>query len=176
MRRSPSIVPEAVDQDIHLVLDDFGALGRAWRETDEAEIDRETVIINLLDGQYSNPVRVIAFNTAEGWSRDVSEDIADKLVLRPASTRIHPPAFRISLIAIARRPRNCSRCRFAGSPDMPIEFYKGRPLDPDELEAIRQQIEEFDTIDAIDPEIRGIVERNWPHLLAKLPREDDPIG
>jgi len=56
---------------------------------------------------------------------------------------------------------------------MPMEFYRGRPLAPDELEAIRQQIEDFDTIEAIDPEIRGIVERNWPHLVAKLPREDE---
>jgi hypothetical protein len=31
-----------------------------------------TVIRDLLDGQYSSPVRVIGFNTAEGWSRDVS--------------------------------------------------------------------------------------------------------
>jgi hypothetical protein len=23
-------------------------------------------------GQYSNPVRVVSFNTAEGWSRDIS--------------------------------------------------------------------------------------------------------
>ena len=85
MRRSPSIVPEAVDQDIYLVLDDFGALGRSWRETDEAEIDRETVILGLLNGQYSNPVRVIAFNTAEGWSRDVSEEMTDELVMRLAA-------------------------------------------------------------------------------------------
>ena len=28
------------------------------------------------------PVRVIAFNTAEGWSRDVSEEIADELAKR----------------------------------------------------------------------------------------------
>jgi hypothetical protein len=55
---------------------------------------------------------------------------------------------------------------------MPIEFFQGRPLEPEELEAIRQQIEGFDTIEAIDPEIRGIVERNWPHLLAKLPPKD----
>ncbi len=41
---------------------------------------------------------------------------------------------------------------------------------------IRMQIEcGFDTIEAIDPEVRGIVKRNWPHLLAKLPPEDtDP--
>jgi hypothetical protein len=53
---------------------------------------------------------------------------------------------------------------------MAIEFLHGQPLDPEELEMIRQQIESgFDDITEIDPEIRGIVERNWPHLLAKLP-------
>ena len=30
----------------------------------------------VLSGEYSHPVRVIAFNTAEGWARDVTEDIA----------------------------------------------------------------------------------------------------
>ena len=43
-------------------------------------------------------------------------------------------------------------------PDMPIEFYQGRPLEPEEMEAIRQQIEQLDTIKAIDPEMRGIVD------------------
>ncbi|WP_315782320.1 hypothetical protein [Bradyrhizobium sp. SZCCHNPS1003] len=56
---------------------------------------------------------------------------------------------------------------------MPIEFLHGRVLDPEELEEIRQQIEEFDTIEMVDPEIRCIVERNWPHLLSKLPPDDD---
>jgi hypothetical protein len=37
------------------------------------------VISNLLTGQYSDPVRVIAFNITEGWSRDVSLDIADEV-------------------------------------------------------------------------------------------------
>ena len=55
---------------------------------------------------------------------------------------------------------------------MPMEFYQGRPLDPEELEQIRQQIEQLDTVDVIDPEIRGIVERNWPHLIPKLPPQD----
>jgi len=34
------------------------------------------------------------------------------------------------------------------------------------------QIEEMDEITTIDPDVRGIVERNWPHLLSKLPPED----
>jgi hypothetical protein len=55
---------------------DFGILGRAYREVDEGEADRATVIRNLIDGQYNNPVRIVCFNTLEGSSRDVSEDIA----------------------------------------------------------------------------------------------------
>jgi hypothetical protein len=47
---------------------------------------------------------------------------------------------------------------------MTIEFLHGRPLEPEELEFIRRQIESgFDDIREIDPEIGGIVERNWPH-------------
>jgi hypothetical protein len=66
--------------DTYLVLEDFGArLGRAWRETDAEATDRETLIQNLMDGQYGHPARIVAFNTAEGWSRDVTKDIADEL-------------------------------------------------------------------------------------------------
>ena len=79
MPRSPSIVPEDTNRDVYLVLDDFGRLGRAWREADEAGTSRATLVLNLLDGQYENPVRIIAFNTVEGWSRDVTVDIADEL-------------------------------------------------------------------------------------------------
>jgi hypothetical protein len=60
MRTSPSIVPHDDDQDIYLVMDDFGGrLGLAWRETDPDSTDFEIVIRDLLDGQYSNPVRVV---------------------------------------------------------------------------------------------------------------------
>jgi hypothetical protein len=59
------------------------------------------------------------------------------------------------------------------SKSMPIEFLHGRPLSPEELEMIHQQIEGFDEIGAVDDEIRGIVARNWPHLLSKLPPEED---
>jgi hypothetical protein len=93
MRRSPSIVPQSDDQDIYLVLDDFGARGRSWRETDEGDTDRATVIRDLFDGQYYAPARVIAFNTVEGWSRDVSEEIADELARGLALRGDETPAF-----------------------------------------------------------------------------------
>jgi hypothetical protein len=83
MPRSPSIVPESLDRDVYLVLDDLGRLGRVWREMDEGT-DRETVITDLIDGQFSDPVRVVSFNTAERWSRDVSEDLADEIARRCA--------------------------------------------------------------------------------------------
>jgi hypothetical protein len=64
MRRSswtPSIVPNDNDETVYLVADDFGRLGRAWREADYEATDLETVIQDLLTGQYSHPLRVVAF-------------------------------------------------------------------------------------------------------------------
>jgi hypothetical protein len=78
---TPSLVPD-FDVTAHIVLDDFGAAGRVYRETDEAGASRGDVIDHLLTGQFNNPLRVIAFNTAEGWARDVSEDIAWELTRR----------------------------------------------------------------------------------------------
>ena len=79
MRRSPSIVPNEANQDTYLVLDDFGGRGCAWRETDADSADRETLIRDLVEGQYLHPVRIVAFNTVEGWSRDVTVDVSDEM-------------------------------------------------------------------------------------------------
>jgi hypothetical protein len=68
------------DVTVYLVLNDHGKNGIAYDETDPAQADRETIIRNFLSGQYSNALRVVAFNTAEGWSRDVSEDIAGEVL------------------------------------------------------------------------------------------------
>jgi hypothetical protein len=57
--------------------------------------DLETLITDLLDGQYNNPVRVIGFNAAEGWSRDASEDVAMNCV--NGARAFCPSRFRNSL-------------------------------------------------------------------------------
>jgi len=76
MRRLP-IAPNLVpSHTAYVVLDDFGKLGRAYRETDENQADLDSLIDNFRTGQFSKPVRVIGFNVTEGWARDVSEDIA----------------------------------------------------------------------------------------------------
>jgi hypothetical protein len=88
MRTSPSIVPSD-DQDVYLVEDDLGHWGRVWTETDAGSTDLETVIIDMLSGQYRNPVRVIAFNVSEGWCRDAFEGRRDRVEapLRPKRTK-----------------------------------------------------------------------------------------
>ena len=35
-----------------------------------------------MSGQYSNPVRVVAFNTSEHWAEDASEDVAREIMHR----------------------------------------------------------------------------------------------
>lgn len=80
---SPSIVP-TLDCEVYLVLDDLGKLGRTWREAGDDEADKETTIRRIAEGQYSNPVRVVAFNTGEGWARDVTEDVAWEMLGRAA--------------------------------------------------------------------------------------------
>jgi hypothetical protein len=81
VRPTPSLVPDH-DVTVHIVLDDFGRAGRAYRETDEERADLETVIDDLLTGQFNKPLRVVAFNTSEGWARDISEDVAWEVVKR----------------------------------------------------------------------------------------------
>lgn len=76
---TPSIVPNGDDQTVYLVKDDLGRLGVVRREADAAAADLETVMTDLLTGQYKDPIRVIAFNTAERCSQDVSEDVAHEL-------------------------------------------------------------------------------------------------
>src|SRR5271166_1661733 len=84
MRRSwtPSIVPNGHDQTVYLVLNDFGSLGRAYCEASEDRSDLQTTISDLISGQYDNPARVVAFNTADRWSEDVSEYIAREIMRR----------------------------------------------------------------------------------------------
>lgn len=79
MRRgwTPSIVPGGAQGTIYVVAD-----GGVLRETDLAAADLETTIKDLVSGQYDHPTQIIAFNTEDGWSGDVSEDIAREIQRR----------------------------------------------------------------------------------------------
>jgi len=70
------------DADFYLVIEGFGARGPSFLETDLAQADRDTIVRNFISGQYEDALRVVCFNVAEGWSRDVSEDIAGEIIDR----------------------------------------------------------------------------------------------
>jgi hypothetical protein len=76
---SPSVVPAGVHDTVYLVVDCHGDSGCVWREADISGTDLETVISDLMRGEYSDPQCVIAFNTTENWSRDVTADIAREI-------------------------------------------------------------------------------------------------
>jgi hypothetical protein len=79
---TPRIVPYGADQTVYLVIDRFGGLGTVYRETEVERADLETIITDLMSGQFNDPIRVVAFNTLEHWSDDVSEDIATEIQTR----------------------------------------------------------------------------------------------
>ncbi len=95
---SPSLVP-SFNATVHLVLDDFGKLGRSYLETDEDKADLETVVRNMLAGEYRSPLRVVAFNTGEFWSRDVSQDVAWEVIKRAVETATRLPEATHNFVA-----------------------------------------------------------------------------
>ena len=69
------VIPYGADQTVYLVVDCFGADG-----TIEIEVERLDLIFrDFLTGQFNDPVRVIAFNTLQHWSEDVSQEIAAEI-------------------------------------------------------------------------------------------------
>ena len=79
MREFSPIVPYGADQTIYLVVEGPGQHG-ATRKTERADI--ETVIADLLSGQFNDPIEVVAFNTLEHWRDDLSKDIAKEIRCR----------------------------------------------------------------------------------------------
>jgi hypothetical protein len=77
-----SAVPYGADQTVYLVIDRFKSLGSVYRQTEVERTDIETIISDLLTGQFNDPIRVVAFNTLEHWSDDVSKEIATEIQTR----------------------------------------------------------------------------------------------
>jgi hypothetical protein len=63
-------------------MDNSCSSGSVSRETEIERPDPEAVISDLLSGQFNDPVRVVAFNTLEHWSEDLSEEIASEIQTR----------------------------------------------------------------------------------------------
>ena len=105
---TPLIIPKGDDENVYLLVDDLGSYGEVWREVETIRTDLETVLNDLLSSQFSRPLRVVAFNISEGWSRDVSEDIAHELVRR---CDLRPSELPSSLGDFVKRHANRDRPR-----------------------------------------------------------------
>lgn len=79
---SPNHVPYGADQTVYLVVDSLGASGAGCRETEVERTDLEAIIRDLISGRFNDPVRVVAFNTLEHWSNDVSAEVAAEIQTR----------------------------------------------------------------------------------------------
>lgn len=72
----PSIVPSIDDKCLYFVLCDFGEHGLEYVATDPDAADCDTIVENMIDGQYRHPIRVIAVDIRAGTARDASDLIA----------------------------------------------------------------------------------------------------
>jgi hypothetical protein len=75
---SSPFVPYGADQTLFIVVDRIGVA----REIRIERTDVETTIDELFGGCFSDPVRVICFNTLEHWVKDVSSEVAAELQSR----------------------------------------------------------------------------------------------
>lgn len=82
MPRTGWKIPYGADQTVYLVVDRLKRQGAVYGEVEIERTDIETVVTDLLTGQFSDPVRVTAFNTLEHWSQDISRDIAVEIQTR----------------------------------------------------------------------------------------------
>ena len=72
------VVPYGADQTLFVVIDRLD-------ETTEIRIERsdlEATIGELVAGCFSDPIKVISFNTLEHWMKDISTDVAGEIQAR----------------------------------------------------------------------------------------------
>jgi len=79
-RFAPPAVPYGADETVFVVIENSGAPGSINREVERTDL--ETIVADLLAGQFADPVRVLAFNTLEHWSKDLSADVAREIQTR----------------------------------------------------------------------------------------------
>ena len=74
-----NVVPDT-NHTTYLLMDEIDQYGDVWREMSDGEANEVTIVQWIIEGQVNRPVRVIAVNTEEGCSRDVTHDVAMKLL------------------------------------------------------------------------------------------------
>jgi hypothetical protein len=100
-----SIVPNTGNEHTtYLLMDEIGEYGNVWREMSEGEANEATIVKWMIDGEINRPVKIVAFNTEEGWSRDITHDVASKLLELNQNGVALGAAAREFVVRITRRP------------------------------------------------------------------------
>jgi hypothetical protein len=103
MRKSTwtnSIVPYGADQTVYVVVDASGRCGKSFAESEVEHASLETVLSDLLSGRFHDPIRVVAFNTLEHWSTDVSSSVAREIQSRCDSDGSDVPQYLAGFMEI----------------------------------------------------------------------------
>ncbi len=69
--------------DLTVVVEHSGKVSRVYHENEFQPSTFQSVVQSFLLGRYTEPIRVMAFNKARRYWRDISKDIAE-VVLRSA--------------------------------------------------------------------------------------------
>jgi hypothetical protein len=100
----------------------YSEWGTAWRETDVEDTDLETVITDLLEGQYINPWESSALTfrkagfatTRKKWSGSSAKDVsiktaASRTSCKSLSSGIRPPKHEAALNCSSMSGKECDR-------------------------------------------------------------------
>ncbi len=107
----PPLVPSEGSQSIQLTGQAHKSAGDVFQDSSAIlgnAAPAETILQNLLSGQYAYPVRIVSFDPVEGWSRDATSDVADALAQRAADTEAEISSALQDFIAAM--PHGASTC------------------------------------------------------------------
>ena len=88
-RHAPPGAHSSARRHLHMIIARHRN-GAFAAERDVGDLSRESTIADIVAGQVEDVERVIAFNPAEPWSRDATEDIAIEIAHRTARDPIQP--------------------------------------------------------------------------------------
>ena len=79
---TPDVVPYGADQTIYVIVDAIAPPGNGGPERRIEVEDLDMVLDAFMAGRFRDPLRVLAFNTLEHWSQDLSSDVAREIQTR----------------------------------------------------------------------------------------------
>ena len=82
LRGLPDAVPYGADRTIYIVVDSYVSSANGSQEEQLEREDFDDIISEFIAGQFRDPLRVLAFNTLEHWSKDLSADVAREIQTR----------------------------------------------------------------------------------------------